>query len=175
MVLGAELDRPDGALDGVRVEFDAAVCKKEAEPLPVPQRITDRFGEGRFGREAREFAFEPWPHRVDQRPALGLADAGALAGWAAADEGFDLVELGDPPQRFGGDRRTSGVVEVKELAADMRPAEGECDGTRWPLSTQPVETGIAVDLQHPGERGQVAPRMGALAVLAVDIGDRGRQ
>jgi hypothetical protein len=54
MVLGAELDRPDGALDGIGVDFDAAVVEEEAKPLPMAQRVTDRLSEGGFGREAAE-------------------------------------------------------------------------------------------------------------------------
>jgi hypothetical protein len=42
----APLDRPDGALDGVRIDFDAAIFEELAEPLPVAQRIADRHGEG---------------------------------------------------------------------------------------------------------------------------------
>ena len=175
MVLGAELDRPDRALDGIGVDFDAPICEEQAEPLPVTQRIADRFGEGRFGRDAPELGFEPAVHRVDQRSALRLADAGPFIGRAAADARLDLIEFGDPLQRLGGNWRRGGMVEVKELAPDMRPAEGELDRARRPRPAQPVEPGIAVDLQHPGELGEVAPRMHALAVLAVNMSDRGRQ
>ena len=97
MVLGAELDRPDRALDGIRIDFDAAVLEKETKPLPMAQRVADRLGESGFGRDARELAFQPCLHGLDQRPALGLADPGALIGRAAADARFDLVELGNPP------------------------------------------------------------------------------
>ena len=39
------------------------------------------------------------PLGADQRPALGLADAGSVIGQATADARLDAVELGDPPQR----------------------------------------------------------------------------
>src|ERR1700756_1715273 len=112
VVLGAELDWSDGALDGVGVDFDPAVLEEEAEPLPVAQCIADRVGEGGFGRDARELLLQPCLHGLDQRPALGWAGPGALMGRAAVDARLDLVEFGDPPQRLGGDRGAGGVVEI---------------------------------------------------------------
>src|ERR1700719_2174780 len=32
MVLGAQLDRPDGALDGIRIDLDAPVFEEQTEP-----------------------------------------------------------------------------------------------------------------------------------------------
>src|SRR3974390_3781844 len=90
---------------------------------------------------------------------------GARAGGAAADARLDLVEFGDSPQRLGGDRRAGGMVEIKKLAPDMRPAEGELHRALFPLlllSSQRLEPGIAVALQHPGEGGEVALRVRAL-------------
>src|SRR6266446_5334806 len=148
MVLGAQLDRPDGALDGIRINLDAPVFEEHTEPLPMAQRIADGVG---------------------QWCAPGLADAGPVIGRAAADARLDLVEFGDPPQRLGGDRRAGRMVEVEELAPDMSPAEGKFD------RAYTVEPRIAVDLQYPGELGEVALRVHALTVLAIDIGDRRRQ
>jgi hypothetical protein len=127
VVLGAELDRPDRAFDGVRVDFDAAIVEEATEPLPVAQCVADRLGKRRLGRDARELGVEPRLQSVYQRPAVGLADAGPLLGWTAADARLDLVELGNPPQRLGRDRRAGGMVEIEELAADMGPAEGKFD------------------------------------------------
>src|SRR5215831_11352335 len=177
MVFGAELDRPDRALDGIRVDFDAAVLEEEAEPLPVAQCIAARVGERGFGRDVRERAFQPCLYGFDQRPALGLADLGALIGRTAANARLDLVEFGDPPQRLGGNRRAGGMMEIEELAPGMRPAEGELYDTLLPLLLLPgqcLEPGIAVDLQHPGAGGEVALWVRALAILAVNIGDRRR-
>src|SRR5882672_5728972 len=169
MVLGAQLDRPDGALDGIRIDLDAPVFEEQTEPLPMAQRIADRLGQVGFGRNAGEFLLEPGLHGVDQWCAPGLADAGPVIGRAAADARLDLVEFGDPPQRLGGDRRAGRMVEVEELAPDMSPAEGKFD------RAYTVEPRIAVDLQYPGELGEVALRVHALTVLAIDIGDRRRQ
>jgi hypothetical protein len=98
----------------------------------MAQRVADRLGEGRFGRDVRDLTVEPALHGADQRPALGLADAGSVIGQATVDARLDVVELGDPAQRLGRDRRAGGMVEVKELAPDMGPAEGELD--HWPLA-----------------------------------------
>src|SRR6266436_4562993 len=147
MVLGAQLDRPDGALDGIRINLDAPVFEEHTEPLPMAQRIADRLGQVGFGRNAGEFLLEPGLHGVDQWCAPGLAEAGPVIGRAAADARLDLVEFGDPPQRLGGDRRAGRMVEVEELAPDMSPAEGKFD------RAYTVEPRIAVDLQYPGDLG----------------------
>jgi hypothetical protein len=60
----------------------------------------------------------------------------ALIGRAASDARFDLVELGNPPQRLGGDWRAGGVTEVKELASGMRP-KGELHRPR-PAAPRPT-------------------------------------
>jgi hypothetical protein len=64
---------------------NAAVFEKETEPLPMAHRVSDRLGESGFSRDAREPVFQPCLHGLDQRPALGLADLGALIRRAAAD------------------------------------------------------------------------------------------
>ena len=41
MVPATERDRPDGALDDVAVELDAAVVEEAAQPLPARQRVAN--------------------------------------------------------------------------------------------------------------------------------------
>ncbi len=53
----------------------------------------------------------------------------------------------------------------------MRPASREHD---TPLRRQPLEPGIAIDLEHAPEAGQVARRTLALAVGAVEVNHRRR-
>src|SRR5882762_5653477 len=75
MVLGAQLDRPDGALDGIRIDLDAPVFEEHTEPLPMAQRISDRLGQVGFrwflapsliGRMVRSTVFES----ISTRPSL---------------------------------------------------------------------------------------------------------
>ena len=56
VVLAAERDGADGALDGVVVEFDAAVIEEAAEGVPAGQRIADSVGEAAARRDAVELA-----------------------------------------------------------------------------------------------------------------------
>jgi len=66
-------------------------------------------------------------------------------------------------------------MKFVKLASDMRPAVSQPDRAGRPLTGELVETGVGVDLEHPGKVGQVAPGMLTLAVLAVDISDGRRR
>jgi hypothetical protein len=52
MVFAPERDGPDGALDWIVVEFDAAVVEESGEGWPARERITNGFGEGAGGWNA---------------------------------------------------------------------------------------------------------------------------
>ena len=45
MILPSESDRPNRALDGVGVQFDAAVVQEAGQTMPARQRVPDRSGE----------------------------------------------------------------------------------------------------------------------------------
>ena len=78
MVLAAERDRPDGALDRVVVELDAAVVEEAAERCPAGQGVADRLGQGAAAGDATELRLEPGLHRLDERPDWALRTALAL-------------------------------------------------------------------------------------------------
>ena len=44
-IFAIQRDRADGTLDGVVVEFDAAIVDEARQALPTRERIADRFGE----------------------------------------------------------------------------------------------------------------------------------
>jgi site-specific DNA recombinase len=52
----------------------------------------------------------------------------------------------------------------------VRPAERQWYRSVRAVPGQPLEPGIAIDLQHAAERGQMLGRMHTLAILGVDIG-----
>jgi hypothetical protein len=64
MILAAERDGTDGALDGIVVDFDAAVVEVEAKRRPARKRVADRFGELAAPGNAGEFGFEPGLERL---------------------------------------------------------------------------------------------------------------
>jgi hypothetical protein len=52
MVFAPERDGPDGTLDRIVVEFDAAITEEAGEGGPARERITNGLGEGAGGRNA---------------------------------------------------------------------------------------------------------------------------
>src|SRR5271169_6212265 len=66
MVLAAECDGSDRALDRIVVELDAAVAKKEAERFPASEGIADSFCKRAAAWYARKFSLKPRLHRVEE-------------------------------------------------------------------------------------------------------------
>src|SRR5258707_14492594 len=65
VVLAAERDRADDALDRIGIEFDAAVIEEAAKCAPADQGIADRIGQTAAGRGKSELRIEPGLHRRD--------------------------------------------------------------------------------------------------------------
>jgi hypothetical protein len=103
MVFAPERDGPDGALDRIVVEFDAAVIEEPGEGWPARERITNGLGEGAGGWNAAKLHLEPGLHHLDERPGAGVAHMTTFLGAAAPDRTLDRIEFGDPPQGLGGD------------------------------------------------------------------------
>src|ERR1700674_2707465 len=104
MVLAPERDGPDGALDLVVVEVDAAVIEESGEGWPARQRITNGLGEGAGGWNAAKLHLEPRLHHLDERAGAAVTNMPACVCGAPLDRSFDRIEFGDPPQGLGGDR-----------------------------------------------------------------------
>src|ERR1700681_2508270 len=97
MVFAPERDGPDGALDRVVVEFDAAVIEESGEGWPARQRITHGLGEGAGGWNAAKLHLEPGLYHLDERPGAGVTNMPTGVGGAALDRSLDCVEFGEPP------------------------------------------------------------------------------
>jgi len=93
------------------------------------ERVADSFGDFRSGGKLDQSFFEPDFQGFDERPGFLLPDSLALIGAPAADLGFDLVELRDPPQGLGGDWCRCCFCQVEELSPAVRPAISEADRT----------------------------------------------
>jgi hypothetical protein len=106
-----------------------------------------------------------WPRRA-------RAPAPTMSSWPR-------LAAGPRPDGSGRADWAGGRGRTPRSAPDMRrPAEGESNCAVLSLLLLPgqhFEPGMAVDLQHSGEGGEVALWMRALAVLAVDTGDRRRE
>ena len=97
-------DGPDGALDRIVVEFDAAVIEEPGEGWPARERITNGLGEGAGGWNAAKLHLEPGLHHLDERPGAGATNVPTLLCGAALGRSLDRIEFGDPPQGLSGDR-----------------------------------------------------------------------
>jgi hypothetical protein len=109
--------------------------------------------------------------RIDHGPAFFLAHGAALLGRATADFAFDSVQLADPLKRLRGNRRRAGGCQLVEGAPHMRPAKGEPDVSTF---SQQFVSGVAIDLEHALEVGEVRGHALCLAIGSIDISDTRR-
>jgi hypothetical protein len=166
-VLASQCDRAHRAFDGIGVELGTSIIEEQCQSVPMVQSVTNRLGQSGSAGEPGEQPGEPRMHRFDQRTGLLPARAQSFVGGPATDVRLDRVESGDPAQSLFGDRRLRGDLNVVKLPPCMRPTEGEFD--RFTVTSNANEASIAVGLQQTPEAFQVARRMLALAVLAVNI------
>ena len=80
VILSAQGDRPNGALDGVGVELDPAILKVEAESLPSDQGVADGVSERAARRHPMQLGLQPGFQCTDQRLGQLLADRAAQLG-----------------------------------------------------------------------------------------------
>ena len=76
-------------------------------------------------------------------------------GGKPAGLGLDGIKLGDTPDRFGGDRRSGGLLDLVEFASRMSPAMGEHDTAVAAFGDEPVVGLIGVDLEDAVEAVQL--------------------
>ena len=108
-ILPVQSDRPDGALDDVVVDLDAAAVEEARKARPARERVADRFRQLALLTDESELPAEPGLKRRDDRPAPLLAGGATFVRTAAADFAFDAVEFGDALERLRGDGRRSAV------------------------------------------------------------------
>ena len=100
VVLASQRDRPDGALDNVAVDLDAAVVEEAGKSMPARQGVADGLGQRRLAG-----------YGVSCPSSQGCSASmiGLLLRWRArrrwsagrpADVGFDGVEGGDAHARL---------------------------------------------------------------------------
>ena len=92
MVFAPERDGPDGALDRIVVEFDAAVIEEAGKGGPARERITNGLGEGAGGWNAAKLHLEPRLHHLDERPGAGVTHMPTCVCGAALDRSLDRIE-----------------------------------------------------------------------------------
>src|SRR5450759_4521234 len=91
MVFAPERDRPDGALDRIVVEFDAAVVEEAGKGRPARERIADGLGEGSCGWNAAKLGLKPGLHHRKERSRAGVTDMPTRVGGAALDRSLDRI------------------------------------------------------------------------------------
>ena len=128
-IFPVERDGADGALDGVVVEFDAAIVDEARQAFPAQQDVADGFGEFALLTDKTKFCPQPGFEGIDEGTAFLLPDGATFVGAAAPDVLLDGIEPGDMFERFAGNRRWPGSGEFVEVTPDMRSAEGKPDIT----------------------------------------------
>src|SRR5271156_3296513 len=93
-----------------------------------------------------------------------VAYLSSMLGGMAPDLGLDRIEFSDAHQHLGCQWRRGGNKELVEWPPHVGPAERQPHRAIGAIPGQPLEPGIAVDLEHATEAGQVSGGMRALAV-----------
>ena len=86
--------------------------------------------------------------------------------------GLDGIERADPFEDIGGQRGWLGLVDIEDLAAEVRPAGNLGDA---PTLVELVISGIGIGLEKTGEAGELGPRIRAGAIGGEAIPDQRRR
>ena len=119
-VFAIEGDGPDGIFDRVGVHLDATIGQEDLQAIPVAVDIAKLLAQAGFGGDPAALMGQPKAEVGNQRGRSRLAGGQALFGGTAADAGFDLVDLGDTAQAFGGDLGAVLLIDVMQLAPGKR-------------------------------------------------------
>lgn len=166
---------PDGALDGVGVDLDAAIAEEALKRLAAAGRVADGLGQSGFSRDAGEFGLPELEEVGDDRRGLRLPDGPTLLGALPTDAGLDLPESGHPLDSAGRRVREPGSVQLEELAPHMGPAGRQARRTaRTGRLDQPVVGRVAIDLDDAGITGQVPRNAVTRTAVFEAIDDHGR-
>ena len=72
-ILSGEADWPDGVLDRIGVQFEAALVEEACESLPMSEPIADVFGQPGARGDHRQLLFEPRFQGGDDRRGMLLS------------------------------------------------------------------------------------------------------
>ncbi len=171
VVLAAEGDGADGALDRIGVELDAAIVQEASQAVPARECIADRFSERAAAGDQAELRIEPDVQRVDDRFGEGPAFGKTVVRRLAADARLDRIELADPAQGFCCHGRRGGFGHIVELASRVAPTRRERDAL---FVGQLLEASVSVDMQVALEGGKMCDCSLGLAVGCEQV-DGGRR
>lgn len=170
-VLAADRDRADRAFGDVAVDLGVTVIEEAGQRRPALAAIGERLGHRRLGRQAAQRIVDGDTQVLDQRPAMVLPVSAAGSGRLPTYLGFAGVELCDPLEQVGGERRRAGGVVLEDLAPKMRPAGDFADPA---AVIELVLSGIAIGLQQAGEGLELGLRMDATAIGREPVPDQCR-
>jgi hypothetical protein len=128
----SEPARSHDFLPSAKPQADAAIVEESSEAIPALEQIINRFGDGSRAREAGTLLDKPGFQIGQERRALVLPHAQALARWKAVDGALNLEQRVDAFHRFQRDRGDGGrlfaapgvsgdVSQFEEPAPCMRP------------------------------------------------------
>ena len=152
-ILFADGGGPDGVLDPVVVDLDAAVAHERFERWPLIERVGDRAAQRALWQVARADALQRGADAAQDHRALRGAHglASRRTGVRLAQLVFDVVEQPDLPQQPADGAR--GAFEgLMDRASCVCPAAGQSDGRRSGASIVRANEGrvgaVAVGLQR---------------------------
>src|SRR6266540_4458110 len=161
MIFTTQCNGANRALNRIGVELNTTIVQEPREPMPARQRIADRIRELAAPWDARELLFQPELQIVDERFGERRPLGHSMRWGLTANAFLDGIELANSPQRLSRNRRAVCLEEFVEVAPRMRPTGGQDDIA---ARLQPLEAGVAIDVENPGEVFQMRRRPLALAV-----------
>ena len=115
-IFSSEADAAQRVFREIIVYLDRAVIAVQDQRGPLIQRVVDRLGRLRLGRQCFELGPKPGFVGIEQRPGLFLSRAQPLVRRLAAYAGFDGVESADIFERFFRRIRRCAHVNIVEFS-----------------------------------------------------------
>jgi len=146
-------NRAHGTLDRIAVDLDAAVAKKQRQPVPVIECIVDRLRQLRLREELVDHLGQSRLERRHQRCAPGAPDGKPLLGTNAADLRLDSIDRLQAFDHLTREWRLDRLVDLDEFASGMGETKSKLDRAAMTAGKRLVGS-ITIHLSPGGEYSQ---------------------
>ena len=165
-----------GPQDGLRAQPDwyRVQCgrhEKTESNLPIARARNGSLRRAYCGQRCEEVVFRAKSGMHRRSASIALSCRKTIRRLLASNCGFDRIKFADPAQGFLGKRRIGRLRDLIELAPRMRPARSKDDIA---LDGQPLEAGVAVDVENALEVLKMRHRALGLSVRREQIDSRRR-
>jgi hypothetical protein len=121
MIFSSQSNRTDRALDGVGVQFDAAIMQEARQTVPTRERVADRFGKRAVAWYKRKLRFKPDAQSIDDWLRTAVASRELVLRRLTANVDLDGIELANPAQRLYRDPRIGALRHPARPASCVPP------------------------------------------------------